>query len=77
MMPVGSQRRTQLGYLLLSKGFRLNLEGHEGAGVEQPVVSALGTCVNGVARKKRRMLFGNFRETVEEMELRLGVLKCW
>lgn len=36
------------------------------------MLSALTTWVNGVVRKKRRMLFGNFRETVEEMGLTLG-----
>lgn len=35
--------------------------------MEQPVLSALTTCVNRAAGKKRRMLFGNIRETVEEM----------
>ena len=39
--------------LLSAKGFQLNLEGQEVAGVEQPSLSALRTFINAVVRKKR------------------------
>lgn len=46
----GPQERSSL---LSAKGFWLNLEGQEVAGVEQPSLSALRTCINAVVRKKR------------------------
>lgn len=72
MMPVGISEEDPT-WALSSKGSQLSLKGQRRGWGRTACASkcSLIACVNGVARKKRRMLFGNFREAVEEMGLML------